>query len=253
MVVNDVDLWVPRVSEGEKDEIPDYGHPDYFTVKVYHGGCIRDSKYVGGKVDFYDNVDKDRMSLVEVDNMVRQLNPAYSNQRIDYWYKVGDEDDELIKQETDRDVMIMCCVVPQWRLIILYLDHMELHSVFREEDDDIFMYEDFLFNEGRSSSVIIEELPDDELRRKPTCVIEEVTLLIMQRCVSPEKEGCLKGIKVGSKQVYSKEIKARTSCIYPAKFKACTSWICPNKYKVCTRFQSINQQGCNTIKVLSKG
>ncbi|XP_062023137.1 uncharacterized protein LOC133739371 isoform X2 [Rosa rugosa] len=174
MVVNDVDLWVPRVSEGEKDEIPDYGHPDYFTVKVYHGGCIRDSKYVGGKVDFYDNVDKDRMSLVEVDNMVRQLNPAYSNQRIDYWYKVGDEDDELIKLETDIDVMIMCSAVPQWRLIILYLDHMELHSVFGEEDDDIFMYEDFLFNEGRSSSVIIEELPDDELRRKPTCVIEEL-------------------------------------------------------------------------------
>ncbi|XP_024162805.1 uncharacterized protein LOC112169929 isoform X2 [Rosa chinensis] len=56
--------------------------------------------------------------------------------------------------------MIMCSAIPQWRLIILYLDHMELHNVFGEEDDDIFMYEDFLFNAAQSSSVIIEELPD---------------------------------------------------------------------------------------------
>lgn len=40
-------------------------------MKMYHGWFIRNNNYVGGKVDFYDNVDKDRMSLLEVDNMLK--------------------------------------------------------------------------------------------------------------------------------------------------------------------------------------
>ncbi|KAL6225712.1 hypothetical protein ACLB2K_004561 [Fragaria x ananassa] len=53
--------------------------PDNFTVKVHHGGCLVDGKYVRGRYDFYDHCDKDMMSLVEVQNMVAQLNTCYGS------------------------------------------------------------------------------------------------------------------------------------------------------------------------------
>ncbi|KAK9951610.1 hypothetical protein M0R45_007048 [Rubus argutus] len=100
---------------------------------MYHGGCIRNNNYVGGKVDFYDNVDKDRMSLVEVDNMVMRLNQDYEGHKIDYWFKIGHEDDALTKISSDADVMTMCCCVPVIRLVILYLDHIDVIKELAEK------------------------------------------------------------------------------------------------------------------------
>lgn len=140
---------------------------------MYHGGFIRNNNYVGGKVDFYDNVDKDRMSLVEVDNMVKGLNQDYEGHKIDYWFKIGHEDDALTKMSCDADVLTMCCCVPAIRLVIVYLDHIEPHVAFGEGKNDMYMYKDFFLSQAGSSGVVIKELPD-EPRNKPPCVIEEL-------------------------------------------------------------------------------
>lgn len=156
----------------------DYGscfiavNPDYFTVKIYHGGCMINNNYVGGKFDFYDNVDKDRMSLTEVDGMVKGLNKAYVGQRIDYWFRIGSEDDALTKLTTDADVTTMCCCVPEIRLVIIYLDHLDLRDAFEDDFDDLFMYENCWFSQTSSSGVMIEELTD-EPKKKPSVVIKE--------------------------------------------------------------------------------
>ncbi|XP_024200093.1 kinesin-related protein 4-like [Rosa chinensis] len=177
MVGNDLDLWIPRGADIEADEVPDYGQPDYFTIKVFHGSCIRDNKYVGGNVNFFDYVDKDKMSLVEIDNMVRQLDPTYEGQRIDYWYRIGSEDEALTKLSTDLDAITMCCCVPSIRLVLLYLDHIELHGVYGDSLDEVYEIEDIFFSQAKSGGVVIEELPDSPrkiAKRNAGIVIREV-------------------------------------------------------------------------------
>ncbi|XP_062021198.1 uncharacterized protein LOC133737709 [Rosa rugosa] len=153
------------------------GLPDYFTVKLYHGGYFSGNQYIGGKINYYEFVDKDRMSLVEVDAMVRGLNQDYVGKRIDYWYRIGTEDDALTKLSTDLDAVTMCCCVPQIRLVILYLDHWYLKPDYIEIDDDLMdeedEYHDFAFSQVGSSGVVIEELPDSP-RRKPSVVIKQL-------------------------------------------------------------------------------
>ncbi|PRQ20047.1 putative transcription factor interactor and regulator CCHC(Zn) family [Rosa chinensis] len=145
-------------------------------MKIYHGGNIFGNKYVGGKISYYDYVDKDKMSLTEVDNMEKGLNPDYGGSRIDYWFRIGSEDDALTKLNSDLDVMTMVCCVPDERLVILYLDHIYEGDEDDNEEDEVYMYPadfDFMFSQSGSTGVVIEELPD-EPRQKPTCVIEEI-------------------------------------------------------------------------------
>ena len=150
-------------------------YPDYFTLKVYHGGCLRNNKYVGGEFCYYDHVDKDRMSLIEVDNMVMQLNPIYAEQIICYFYRVGDETNDLELLKSDEDVMIMCSLVPQWRLIKLYLDHMDAKRAIGFEEEDVFMYEELLFGEkSMKSSCVIEELPEEPRPATKGIVFREI-------------------------------------------------------------------------------
>lgn len=135
-------------------------------MKMYHEGCIRNNNYVGGKVDFYDNVDKDRMSLVEVDNMVKELNKDYERHKINYWFKISHEDDALTKMSSDADVMTMCCCALSIRLVIVYLDHIEPHVAFGEEKNDLCIYDDFFLSQARSSGVVIKTLPDDSRKNQ---------------------------------------------------------------------------------------
>lgn len=142
-----------------------------------HGGYIKDNQYVGGKINYYDYVDKDRMSLVEVDSMVRGLNQNYGGMRINYWYKIGDNG--LTKLETDLDAVRMCRCVPQDRLVTIYLDHLQLDPEYVElsdDDDELFMEDDFhefAFSQAGSSAVVIEELPDSP-KRQPSVVTNDV-------------------------------------------------------------------------------
>lgn len=142
-----------------------------------HGGYIKDNQYVGGKINYYDYVDKDRMSLVEVDSMVRGLNQNYGGMRINYWYKIGDNG--LTKLETDLDAVRMCRCVPQDRLVTIYLDHLQLDPEYVElsdDDDELFMEDDFhefAFSQAGSSAVVIEELPDSP-KRQPSVATNDV-------------------------------------------------------------------------------
>ncbi|XP_024184621.1 uncharacterized protein LOC112189508 isoform X2 [Rosa chinensis] len=144
---------------------------------MYHGGIIRENKYVGGKISYYDNVDKDKMSLIEVDSMVRGVDPAYAGKRIDYWYSIGSEDDALTKLSTDFDAIQMCCCVPQIRLVVIYLDNLDLHGDYQSDTDDVEMFDNeptaWGYSQVGSSGVLIEELHDSP-RRKCSVKIEEL-------------------------------------------------------------------------------
>lgn len=116
------------------------------------------------------------MSLTEVDGMVRGINPKYAGTRIDYWYSIGSEEDGKTKLSCDSDVIRMCCLVPEIRLVILYLDHLELDPAYEESLDDLFMYEDQIpgWSQAASSNVVIEELPDSPRKPRTSVKIEEL-------------------------------------------------------------------------------
>ncbi|CAL8161672.1 unnamed protein product [Prunus armeniaca] len=44
-----------------------------FSIQMYHNGEIRCNYYVNGSVDWFDYCDKDRMSMTEIDAMVKEL------------------------------------------------------------------------------------------------------------------------------------------------------------------------------------
>ncbi|CAL8998315.1 unnamed protein product [Prunus brigantina] len=44
-----------------------------FSIQMYHNGEIRGNYYVNGSVDWFDYCDKDRMSMTEIDAMVKEL------------------------------------------------------------------------------------------------------------------------------------------------------------------------------------
>ncbi|XP_062024930.1 uncharacterized protein LOC133741015 [Rosa rugosa] len=83
----------------------------------------------------------------------------------------------MSKLNNDSDVIRMCCMVPEIRLVIQYLDHLELVPDY-EDLEDLFMYEDQIPNWGcsqaGSSGVIIEELPDSPRKPKSGVKIEEI-------------------------------------------------------------------------------
>ncbi|XP_061991204.1 uncharacterized protein LOC133709465 isoform X2 [Rosa rugosa] len=151
-------------------------------MKVYHGGYMDhiNNKYVGGKISYYDNVDKDKMSLVEVDSMVRGIDPSYVGKRIDYWFSIGSEDDATTKVNNDQDVITMCCCVPDIRLVILYLDHRDLwDDVLDDVEDDfddffVFEQQQWGFSQAGSSGVVIEELPESPRKPKSSVKIDEL-------------------------------------------------------------------------------
>ena len=53
---------------------------DFFTIKVFHGGRFSEEKgrkcYVGGTVSYFDWNDKDKMSLIELDDIAKRLGYA---------------------------------------------------------------------------------------------------------------------------------------------------------------------------------
>ncbi|CAL8167487.1 unnamed protein product [Prunus armeniaca] len=93
---------------------------------MHHGGRLIHQYYVDGTVTYFDYVDKDNMSLTEIDCMAVYLGHIG---RIDYWYRVEDEGD-LKRVEFDSEVIQMCENVPEVRMINMYMDH-------RDNIDDV--------------------------------------------------------------------------------------------------------------------
>ncbi|CAL2231580.1 unnamed protein product [Prunus armeniaca] len=106
---------------------PSYGDPELFSIRMYDGGQICGNCYACGSVAWFDYCDKDRMSMTEIDNMVREL--GY---------------DEL---NDDQDVIDILVFVLETRLIDIFL----YHGVDGNEEADIVP------NRG----VVIEELDDN--------------------------------------------------------------------------------------------
>ncbi|KAL6294584.1 hypothetical protein ACE6H2_002726 [Prunus campanulata] len=98
-----------------------------FSIQMYHNGEIRGNYYVNGSVDWFDYCDKDRMSMTEIDAMLKELG---HDGRINYWYSIpGDNfDGGLVKLSEDADVLDMLVFVPDTRVVIEELNEEGLNQ-----------------------------------------------------------------------------------------------------------------------------
>ncbi|GJV54814.1 mutator type transposase [Tanacetum coccineum] len=79
-------------------------------------------RYKGGKVNWVDTIDSDVFSVVEVNNMMKEL--GYEKPSFDYYYKEAknDLDNGLKKLSSDQDVLQMLKYVEKYKVIDLYVD-----------------------------------------------------------------------------------------------------------------------------------
>ncbi|CAN1120147.1 hypothetical protein LINPERHAP2_LOCUS32, partial [Linum perenne] len=59
--------WKQRLHEERE---PDYGESKFFTLELHHGGTFGEWGYYDETVDWFDFVDPDRFSLMELNRMV---------------------------------------------------------------------------------------------------------------------------------------------------------------------------------------
>ena len=131
-----------------------------FSIRMYHGGQICGNCYASGSVGWFDYYDNDRMSMTEIDNMVREL--GYDGV-ISYWYSIPIySNGGLTKLNDDQDVIDMLVFVPETRLIDIFLHH----GVDSNEDwfysrSGSNLFVDLEANIVPNRGVVIEELDDN--------------------------------------------------------------------------------------------
>nr|GEW55923.1 transposase, MuDR [Tanacetum cinerariifolium] len=105
-----------------------------FTLKVNHGGVftyvygLKRTRaprrvYKGGNADWFDDVDVDGFSVLEVSGMVKEL--GYENPQMKFYYKkpTADLDKGLEPLRKDIDVLDMLSYVNKYKLIEVFIEH----------------------------------------------------------------------------------------------------------------------------------
>ncbi|GKE87517.1 hypothetical protein Tco_1564992 [Tanacetum coccineum] len=78
--------WSLRPDGHTLDSYKEYcNHPTAFTLKINHGGqltCPPNVRYIGGKSNWFDDVDADTFSTIEVQTMVKDLGSTMEGRTI---------------------------------------------------------------------------------------------------------------------------------------------------------------------------
>ncbi|GJZ71885.1 transposase, MuDR [Tanacetum coccineum] len=97
--------------------------PSVFSLEIHHGGKLSEAPnrlYDGGEVNWFDQIDSDGFSVVEVNQMLKCL--GYLNPKMEYWYKMPDKD-ALLSLSNDNDVLRFIKYVDRYKLMQLYVVH----------------------------------------------------------------------------------------------------------------------------------
>ncbi|GKB38186.1 mutator type transposase, partial [Tanacetum coccineum] len=113
-------------------------YPNYFSLKIHHGGKFSDSpirKYKDDTFNFFDQVDVDLFSIVDLNDMLEIL--GYKKRYgIYYHYKIPDSnlDFGLKELRNDQDVLNLISQTTNHKLIEIYCEHenTDLEVVFEE-------------------------------------------------------------------------------------------------------------------------
>ncbi|KAB2622173.1 hypothetical protein D8674_024355 [Pyrus ussuriensis x Pyrus communis] len=109
--------------------------------------------YVGGKVTYIDNCDKDLMSLPVIDDMVEAV--GYIERFMNYYFKIPNMDlsNGLKQIQSDSDVQSMCNFVPKDKVIEMYIEELTTEEAVTQEQQFLKSME-----VAGPSKVVIEEI-----------------------------------------------------------------------------------------------
>ncbi|GKE02548.1 hypothetical protein Tco_1390531 [Tanacetum coccineum] len=108
--------------------------PNLFSIKVNHGGgfsYVYGPKrtraprrvYKGGNADWFDDVDADGFSVIEVSGMLKELGYDNPNIKIHYKKPTSDLDKGLEPLLKDIDVLDFLTYVKKFKLLELFIEH----------------------------------------------------------------------------------------------------------------------------------
>ncbi|GJT84440.1 transposase, MuDR [Tanacetum coccineum] len=130
---------------------PKENDPNMFTLKVNHGGVftyvygLKRTRaprrvYKGGNADWFDDVDADGFSVLEVSGMVKEL--GYENPEMKFYYKkpTVELDTSLEPLRKDIDVLDMLSYVSKYKLMKVFIEHHVdnslLDTIDLDQEDD---------------------------------------------------------------------------------------------------------------------
>nr|GEY95342.1 putative reverse transcriptase domain-containing protein [Tanacetum cinerariifolium] len=168
---NQLKLWIEKLN-GESTAATNHEgvFPTIFCLKINHSGAFTPPpkiRYKGEKVNWVDTIDSDVFSVVEVNNIMKEL--GYEKPLFDYYYKEpkNDLDNRLKKLSSDHDVLQMLKYVEKYKVINLYVDHsvtketvnVDESLLVNELDNDLFIGNQEL---GNNNEDVIEDVSRDE-------------------------------------------------------------------------------------------
>ncbi|GJX91655.1 hypothetical protein Tco_0344981 [Tanacetum coccineum] len=119
--------WSLRPDGYTLDSYKEYcNHPTAFTLKINHGGqltCPPNVRYIGGKSNWFDDVDADTFSTIEVQTMVKDLGYIHTDLMLYYKIPKLPLHNGLKSLACDKDVMEMCQYVSQCKLMEVFVIH----------------------------------------------------------------------------------------------------------------------------------
>ncbi|GJW22873.1 hypothetical protein Tco_0033495, partial [Tanacetum coccineum] len=119
--------WSLRPDGHTLDSYKEYcNHPTAFTLKINHGGqltCPPNVRYIGGKSNWFDDVDADTFSTIEVQTMVKDLGYIHTDLMLYYKIPKLPLHNGLKSLACDKDVMEMCQYVSQCKLMEVFVIH----------------------------------------------------------------------------------------------------------------------------------
>ncbi|KAM2845960.1 hypothetical protein COP1_028340 [Malus domestica] len=109
----------------EGDIPPTYPGTDRLTLKFICGGQLMISPkhtYFGGKTVYFDNVDPDLLSTIELKYMMEEV--GYTNVKKYHYTKLGEEPEHgLHPLVSDNDITDMVKLIPRSREMTIYVEH----------------------------------------------------------------------------------------------------------------------------------
>lgn len=117
-----------------------------FSLKINHGGVLTscpNRRYKGGNVNWFDNIDADEFSIVEVNEMLKVLGYEVNGSAFHYKKPNCDLDSGLKPFAIDSDVLDLINYVDKHKVMELYIEHpvsKPISSKGDNEFDPLFSY-----------------------------------------------------------------------------------------------------------------
>ncbi|KAM1004837.1 hypothetical protein ACFX2C_004985 [Malus domestica] len=166
----------------EGDIPPTYPGTDRLTLKFICGGQLMISPnhtYFGGKTVYFDNVDPDLLSTIELKYMMEEV--GYTNVKKYHYTKLGEEPEHgLHPLVSDNDITDMVKLIPRSREMTIYVEHdVDTPYIASEPPQD----------QTSNYSNVFDEILDDVFSQVPVELFSQATYSHPDKVNNEERVG----------------------------------------------------------------